>query len=80
MLDCFNINIPFGIKGIYTALDFHWESDKTFGGERHDFWEIVTVLAGQVEVVEDTLEVSRLKVLVVEDMVVHHMYQEVVTI
>ena len=53
MLDCFNINIPFGIKGIYTALDFHWESDKTFGGERHDFWEIVTVLAGQVEVVED---------------------------
>ncbi len=50
---CLNIDIPFRIKGIYTAYDNHWESDHVFHGESHDFWELVTVLSGQVEIVED---------------------------
>ena len=49
----FNIDVPFRIKGIYTALEMIWDSKRTFVGESHDFWEIVTVLEGAVEVVED---------------------------
>ena len=49
----FNIDVPFRIKGIYTALEMIWDSKRTFVGESHDFWEIVTVVSGQVEVVED---------------------------
>ncbi len=50
---CFDIDIPFRIKGIYTAYDNHWDSSGVFNGESHDFWELVTVLSGQVEIVED---------------------------
>ena len=53
MLDCFDVELPFRIKGIYTAIDQYWQTDSSFSGESHDFWEIVTVLSGQVEVVED---------------------------
>lgn len=50
---CFDVDIPFRIKGIYTAYDNHWDSSGVFQGESHDFWELVTVLSGQVEIVED---------------------------
>ena len=53
MLDLYDIASPFRITGIYTAFDFVWDSDGVFKGESHDFWELVTVLSGQMEVVED---------------------------
>ena len=49
----FNIDLPFRILGIYTAFESHWDSEQIFKGESHDFWEIVTVISGQMEVVED---------------------------
>lgn len=47
------INCAFDIKGFYSAFRFQWRPDFTFGGERHDFWEIVFVESGYVEVSED---------------------------
>ncbi|MBQ8311308.1 MAG: helix-turn-helix domain-containing protein [Clostridia bacterium] len=49
----FNPGIDFRIKGFYSAFDVHWNSRFAFSGESHDFWEVVTVLSGQVEIVED---------------------------
>jgi AraC-like DNA-binding protein len=53
MLDLYNIATPFRITGVYTAYEFSWDSDGVFKGESHDFWELVTVISGQLEVVED---------------------------
>ena len=53
MLELYDIIPPFRIIGIYTAFEFTWSPDRTFKGESHDFWEIVTVISGQMEVVED---------------------------
>lgn len=46
-------NIQFRITGFYSAFDVQWNSSFTFLGESHNFWEIVTVLSGEVEIVED---------------------------
>lgn len=45
--------IPFSITGFYSAFDMRWNQSFDFLGERHDFWEVVVVVAGEVEVVED---------------------------
>lgn len=50
---CHEIDQPFRIKGFYTAYDHRWDKDMVFKGESHDFWEVVTVVSGQVEAVED---------------------------
>lgn len=49
----YEIPTPFRITCLFSALDFNWDKDFVFKGEAHDFWEIVTVLSGEVEVVED---------------------------
>ena len=46
--------IPFSITGFYSAFDVHWSKSFAFLGESHDFWEIVCVISGEVEVVEDS--------------------------
>lgn len=46
-------DIQFRITGFYSAFDVQWNSSFTFLGESHNFWEIVTVLSGEVEIVED---------------------------
>ena len=43
----------FHINGLHTAFNKHWDSAFDFHGESHDFWEIVTVISGEVEIVED---------------------------
>lgn len=53
MLSKYELTPPFRIRGIYTALEMCWDSKMVFKGESHDFWELVTVESGQVEVVED---------------------------
>lgn len=45
--------IPFSITGFYSAFDMQWNQSFDFSGERHDFWEVVVVIAGEVEVIED---------------------------
>lgn len=47
------IETPFRITALYSAINYNWDSDFIFKGELHNFWEIVTVLEGAVEVVED---------------------------
>jgi AraC-like DNA-binding protein len=49
----YEIPTPFRITLLFSALDYNWDKDFVFKGESHDFWEIVTVLSGEVEVVED---------------------------
>lgn len=43
----------FAIEGFYTAFWFDWNRNFCFDGESHNFWEVVFVAAGSVEVVED---------------------------
>ena len=44
---------PFEIREFCSAFPFHWDESFVFHGESHDFWEIVLVREGQVEVTED---------------------------
>ena len=48
-----NITKQFEITGFYSAFPFHWNPEFVFHGESHDFWEIVLVTDGAVEVTED---------------------------
>lgn len=41
------------ITKLYTAFEDHYESDFYFGGEVHDFWELVVVTEGTVGVTAD---------------------------
>lgn len=41
------------ITKLYTAFEDHYESDFYFGGEVHDFWELVVVTDGAVGVTAD---------------------------
>ena len=43
----------FRITGFYTAFPFSWDQRFVFHGESHDFWEIVFLTDGRVEVTED---------------------------
>ncbi len=44
---------PFVITAFNSAYEYLWNKDFYFAGERHDFWEVVCVLRGEVEAVED---------------------------
>lgn len=57
----------FEITAFCSAIPFSWNSDFVFHGESHDFWEIVFVMDGQVEVTEDE-KVYRLEK---NDMILH---------
>lgn len=43
----------FEIEGFCTAFNFSWKENYIFSGERHNFWEIVFVKSGTVEITED---------------------------
>ena len=47
------VNDIFEIEGFYTAFKFDWDDSFIFNGESHDFWEVVFVESGRVEVTED---------------------------
>ncbi len=47
------IDRQFTVQGYYTAFDFNWNESYQYEGEAHDFWEIVYVMSGAVEVTED---------------------------
>lgn len=49
------VSIPqrFFISEFFTPHDFRWDSHFAFLGEKHDSWEVVYVLAGEVECTED---------------------------
>ena len=43
----------FEIEGFCSAFKFSWKENFVFSGERHNFWEIVYVKSGEVEITED---------------------------
>ena len=61
------IKYPFTVTSFRSAFDFKWGESFTFDGERHDFWEIVCVLKGRVEAIED----EKIYILSAGDMICH---------
>lgn len=53
MIKFMPIRNPFEIEGFCTAFNFRWSDNYAFSGERHNFWEIVFVKSGEVEITED---------------------------
>ncbi len=43
----------FSVTSFHSAIPFQWDESFIFDGEDHDFWEIVFVTEGEVEVTED---------------------------
>lgn len=43
----------FFINAFHIPHDFYWDENFTFSGEKHDSWEVVYVLSGEVECTED---------------------------
>ena len=58
---------PFQIESFITAFDFMWNEDYIYTGEQHDFWEVVYVMDGSVEVAED----DRIYTLQKRDLILH---------
>ena len=48
MYTCTDVNKALRITGLYTAFKAKFDDDYVFGGEFHDFWEIVIVLDGEI--------------------------------
>ncbi len=68
----------FRIKSLHTAFEEQFESNYDFPGERHDFWEIVIVLEGEIGIVAES-EVYILKkgqAVIHEPMEFHRLWSE----
>jgi AraC-type DNA-binding domain-containing proteins len=48
------LNLLFDIRSIITMFYFEFDGNYRFPGERHDFWELVYVDKGEIEVVADS--------------------------
>ena len=57
----------FTIDELFSSFDYHWDKYFTYAGERHNSWEIIYVLSGEVESVEE----GRVYVLHEGDMLLH---------
>lgn len=53
MIKLLPVKKEFEIEGFYSAFNFCWNDSFVFSGERHDFWEIVFIESGEVEITED---------------------------
>ncbi|MBQ7792723.1 MAG: helix-turn-helix domain-containing protein [Clostridia bacterium] len=50
----YDVNPPFTVTSLHRmVLDRTFRADFHFDGEKHDFWEVVYVLSGKLEVTED---------------------------
>lgn len=49
----YSIHRPFQIQAFHSARDSYWTPDFVFSGEVHDFWELMCVMDGTVEVTQD---------------------------
>ena len=57
----------FLINGFISAFEFIWNDRYVFNGESHDFWEVVFVTSGEVDVTED----EKIYVMRAGDMILH---------
>lgn len=53
MIETLPVKKSFEINGFCSAFNFSWDKNFVFNGERHDFWEIVFIESGEVEITED---------------------------
>lgn len=53
MREIIAVDMPFRILGFYSSIRFSWNDRYDFSGESHNFWEVVFVLSGEVEITED---------------------------
>lgn len=53
MFELIRVKRSFDIEGFYTAIKFDWSDSFVFNGESHNFWEVVFVQSGIVDVTED---------------------------
>ena len=53
MFKLVSIDNSFNIRGFFSAIRFDWSENFIFNGESHNFWEVVFVESGEVEVTED---------------------------
>lgn len=53
MFDLIKIVRNIELKGFYSAFEAFYDSDFSFDGERHDFWEVVYVIDGKIGVAVD---------------------------
>lgn len=53
MIEGKQIDRQFMLQRYYSAFDFNWNESFQYEGEAHDFWEIVYVMSGAVDVTED---------------------------
>lgn len=49
----YEVQRRFQIQAFHSATDQHWDSDFVFMGEMHDYWELMYVVEGEVEVTQD---------------------------
>jgi len=63
----YSIHRPFQIQAFHSARDSHWDPDFVFSGEVHDFWELMYVAEGTVEVTQD----ARIYRLTAGELVLH---------
>lgn len=57
----------FTIEGFYSSIEDQWDPNFTFAGESHNFWEVVYIVSGTVEITED----ARIYHLYEGDMIAH---------
>ncbi|MCM3747852.1 AraC family transcriptional regulator [Paenibacillus pasadenensis] len=53
-----HLNLFFDIRSIITMFYFEFGKDYIFSGEKHDFWELVYVDKGEIEVIADSRRYS----------------------
>lgn len=49
----YTIHRKFQIQAFHSATEPHWDSEFVFSGELHDYWEVMYVVEGDVEVTQD---------------------------
>lgn len=60
ILNSILVEKPFTVERFCTAFRYQWDNGFFYAGESHDFWEIVYVEAGEIQVTEDA-NIYRLK-------------------
>jgi len=71
-----DVSDTFRIHSIYTAFERHYDYNYVFRGERHDFWELVIVIDGQIGVTaeNDVLTLTKGQAFLHEPMEFHRLW------
>ena len=78
MYKAIDVSKTFRIKNIYTAFGKRYDSTYYFEGEHHNFWEIVTVVDGEIGVTagSDVFVLKKGQAIIHEPMEFHRLWSE----